>query len=127
MQNMASFDYTDPRCLHGNASPELLSSHDEPVRCLLEDMREQRMSLCQSLRQYVFVHRLIVEGVLDIVDEARAVAQLDESPINYKRGPSPTELTMEDRQGAVRLTKRPSFNRRERNGTYSDAGSVATR
>lgn len=126
VQNPTTFDYTEPRRLHDNASPEPLSSYNEPVRCLLEDMREQRMSLCQSLRQYVFVHRMIVEGALDIVDEAHALALPDDSPIKCKRGPSPTELPMEDKQGAVRLTKRPSFNRRERNGAYSDAGSVVT-
>ncbi|OSX68094.1 hypothetical protein POSPLADRAFT_1108046, partial [Postia placenta MAD-698-R-SB12] len=32
-----------------------------PIRRVIEDMREQRMSLCQSLRQYVFVHRAIIE------------------------------------------------------------------
>jgi hypothetical protein len=34
-------------------------------------MREQRMSLCQSLRQYVFVHAAVIEGVLMIVDDER--------------------------------------------------------
>ena len=29
------------------------------------------MSLCQSLRQYVFVHRAIIEGALMIVDEEK--------------------------------------------------------
>jgi protein-tyrosine phosphatase len=41
----------------------------EPVREILDDMREQRMSLCQSLRQYVFVHSAIIEGSLQILDE----------------------------------------------------------
>ena len=59
----------EPRKLHGDASPPLLSSYDEPIRRVVEDMREQRMSLCQSLRQYVFVHRAIIEGALMIVDE----------------------------------------------------------
>lgn len=31
------------------------------------------MSLCQSLRQYVFVHRAVIEGVLMLVDEERTV------------------------------------------------------
>lgn len=64
-----SFDYIEPRRLHDDTSPPLLSAYDEPVRRVIEDMREQRMSLCQSLRQYVFVHRAIIEGALRIVDE----------------------------------------------------------
>ncbi len=32
------------------------------------------MSLCQSLRQYVFVHRAVIEGVLMLVDEERTVS-----------------------------------------------------
>ena len=34
-------------------------------------MREERMNLCQFLRQYVFVHRAIIEGALRIVDEEK--------------------------------------------------------
>jgi hypothetical protein len=51
----------------------LLSTLDEPIHRVIEDMREQRMSLCQSLRQYVFVHRAVIEGVLMSVDEERTV------------------------------------------------------
>jgi len=51
----------------------LLSTLDEPIHRVIEDMREQRMSLCQSLRQYVFVHRAVIEGVLMMVDEERTV------------------------------------------------------
>jgi hypothetical protein len=51
----------------------LLSTLDEPIHRVIEDMREQRMSLCQSLRQYVFVHRAVIEGVLMLVDEERTV------------------------------------------------------
>jgi hypothetical protein len=51
----------------------LLSTLDEPIHRVIEDMREQRMSLCQSLRQYVFVHRAVIEGVLMLVDEERAI------------------------------------------------------
>ncbi|KAF8309996.1 hypothetical protein DL93DRAFT_2046705, partial [Clavulina sp. PMI_390] len=38
-----------------------LNGIDEPIRQVLEDMREQRMSLCQTLRQYVFVHLAVLE------------------------------------------------------------------
>ncbi|KAH9964523.1 hypothetical protein BC827DRAFT_1265795 [Russula dissimulans] len=65
-----AFDYTRPRRLHDDRySPVLLSTLDEPIHRVIEDMREQRMSLCQSLRQYVFVHRAVIEGVLMLVDE----------------------------------------------------------
>ncbi|KAI0089723.1 hypothetical protein BDY19DRAFT_1087893, partial [Irpex rosettiformis] len=66
-----TFDYVEPRRLHDNRSPPLLSSYDEPIRRVIEDMREQRMSLCQSLRQYVFVHRAIIEGTLKIMEQER--------------------------------------------------------
>ena len=67
----STFEYPQPRPLHDDSSPPLLSTYDEPIRRVIEDMREQRMSLCQSLRQYVFVHRAIIEGALVIVDEER--------------------------------------------------------
>jgi tyrosine-protein phosphatase 2/3 len=69
-----AFDYTQPRPLHDSRrSPVLLSTLDEPIHRVIEDMREQRMSLCQSLRQYVFVHRAVIEGVLMLVDEERTL------------------------------------------------------
>ena len=52
--------------------PSPLSDLEDPIRYVLEDMRQQRMSLCQSLRQYVFVHLAILEGALAIVDEVKA-------------------------------------------------------
>lgn len=64
-------DYKLPRELHGNLSPPLISSFAEPICMVIQDMREQRMSLCQSLRQYVFVHAAIIEGALRIADEER--------------------------------------------------------
>ena len=69
-----AFYYTRPRQLHDDRhSPVLLSTLDEPIHRVIEDMREQRMSLCQSLRQYVFVHRAVIEGVMMWVDEERTV------------------------------------------------------
>jgi protein-tyrosine phosphatase len=65
-------NYKLPRELDAlRGSPPFPSDFREPVREVLEDMREQRMSLCQSLRQYVFAHRAIIEGTLDLVDEAK--------------------------------------------------------
>ncbi|KIO25744.1 hypothetical protein M407DRAFT_24903 [Tulasnella calospora MUT 4182] len=52
--------------------PSPIGELDEPVRHVLEGIREQRMSMCQSLRQYVFVHQAILEGALQIVDEVKA-------------------------------------------------------
>jgi protein tyrosine phosphatase len=73
-QSPPAFYYTRPRQLHDDRhSPVLLSTLDEPIHRVIEDMREQRMSLCQSLRQYVFVHRAVIEGVLMLVDEERTV------------------------------------------------------
>ncbi|KAH9947403.1 hypothetical protein B0H21DRAFT_341228 [Amylocystis lapponica] len=66
-----TYDYPHPRRLHEDVSPPVLSIYDEPIRRVVEDMREQRMSLCQSLRQYVFVHRAVIEGALMIVDDER--------------------------------------------------------
>jgi protein tyrosine phosphatase len=69
-----AFDYTRPRRLHDDRhSPVLLSTLDEPIHRVIEDMREQRMSLCQSLRQYVFVHRAVIEGVLTLIDEENTI------------------------------------------------------
>jgi len=61
-------------------------------------MREQRMSLCQSLRQYVFVHRAIIEGSLMIVDEekerekeAKFIRRYEDAHVPPKR-PSLSEI-----------------------------------
>ena len=60
-----------PRPLHSMTTVPLLSSFKNPIYEIMQDMREQRMSLCQSLRQYIFVHAAILEGALTIVDEER--------------------------------------------------------
>ncbi|KAF9234974.1 hypothetical protein BU15DRAFT_78523 [Melanogaster broomeanus] len=64
-------DYKLPRELHSDLLPPLISSFADPICMVVQDMREQRMSLCQSLRQYVFVHAAVIEGALRIVDEER--------------------------------------------------------
>jgi protein-tyrosine phosphatase len=73
-QPTKSFDYKEPRTLHEDITPPLLTSFDDPVWEVVQDMREQRMSLCQSLRQYVFVHAAIIEGALMILDEEKEIA-----------------------------------------------------
>ncbi|KAI6133416.1 hypothetical protein EDD16DRAFT_23189 [Pisolithus croceorrhizus] len=69
--NNPIIDYKLSRELHLDISPPLLSSYPNPICTVIQDMREQRMSLCQSLRQYVFVHAAVIEGALQIVDEER--------------------------------------------------------
>ncbi|KNZ78204.1 Receptor-type tyrosine-protein phosphatase zeta [Termitomyces sp. J132] len=65
-------DYKEPRALHAFLkTPVALSTFDEPIWEVVQDMREQRMSLCHSLRQYVFMHQVVIEGALRIVDEER--------------------------------------------------------
>lgn len=48
-----------PRCMgrERDRSNTALSDLKEPILNVLEDMREQRMSLCQTLRQFVFAYR----------------------------------------------------------------------
>ncbi|KAI6153207.1 hypothetical protein BKA82DRAFT_3970023 [Pisolithus tinctorius] len=133
-------DYKLPRELHLDISPPLLSSYQNPICMVIQDMREQRMSLCQSLRQYVFVHAVVIEGALQIIDEEQGSwgdsggsddgpeldpsvfenakesvgtsSVLSSSPSKGKRGPSPTELLKEDKTGALSLAKRPSVKRK---------------
>lgn len=133
--DLSVIDYTEPRELNGDDSPPVLSSLEEPLRQILEDMRKQRMSLCQSLRQYVFVHTAIIEGALVVAEEERKRLGVDskdlfdrDSPTAQdamhmlqaitttiqttgKRGASPTELAKEDKKGNEALAKRPSVKR----------------
>ncbi|KAJ7630392.1 hypothetical protein FB45DRAFT_1027618 [Roridomyces roridus] len=129
-------DYKEPRVLHrrGGAGPVRLSQFEDPIWEVLQDMREQRMSLCQSLRQYVFVHAAIVEGALMVVDEERARAGVTWRPGSFKlslvtnddgsmsasstgkRQASPTELLKEDKKGEIALSKRPSIKRKQASG-----------
>ncbi|KAJ7480085.1 hypothetical protein B0H11DRAFT_1725397 [Mycena galericulata] len=129
----AHVDYKEPRALHGRggAGPVRLSAFEDPIWEVVQDMREQRMSLCQSLRQYVFVHAAIIEGALMVVDEERARAGVAWRPTRPalflvpsdeaksttsstgKRLASPTELLKEDKKGEIVLSKRPSIKRKQ--------------
>ncbi|KAG1865541.1 hypothetical protein DFJ58DRAFT_655346 [Suillus subalutaceus] len=140
----AVIDYKLPRQLHQDLSPAPLMAHTNPIWTIVQDMREQRMSLCQSLRQYVFVHAAVIEGALMMVDEERELwgectgsegspesvrvsasgSQMhhtSSSPSKWKRAPSPTELLREDKSGIVSFAKRPSIKRR----TLSDEKVLA--
>ncbi|KAF8899567.1 hypothetical protein CPB85DRAFT_1565533 [Mucidula mucida] len=98
--------------------------------------------LCQSLRQYVFVHAAVIEGALMVLDEEREKAGVEKvtfpdrsrralrlvdssisvntdsgslsSSSHGKRGASPTELLKEDSKGGLLTSKRPSIKRKQR-------------
>ena len=106
-----AFDYTTPRRLHDDRhSPILLSTLDEPIHRVIEDMREQRMSLCQSLRQYVFVHRAVIEGVLMLIEDERKLygktwKDTDlEDLSKFVSARLPAELATTSESGSVRST-----------------------
>ncbi|WVF71381.1 hypothetical protein IAT40_006185 [Kwoniella sp. CBS 6097] len=54
-------------------TPSPITEMENPVSEVLEGMRVQRMSLVQSLRQYLFVHRAIFTNYLRMLDEERRV------------------------------------------------------
>ncbi|KAJ7226090.1 hypothetical protein GGX14DRAFT_349051 [Mycena pura] len=143
-------DYKAPRALHarGEPTPVRISLFENPIWEVVQDMREQRMSLCQSLRQYIFVHAAIIEGALMVADEERARAGIVWRPstpawaargtlsarasrprlvlstneaqsTTGKRLASPTELQKEDKKGEIALSKRPSIKRKP--GSHDDS------
>jgi len=115
---------------HGRPrTPTPITDMPEPVKNVLEGMRIQRMSLCQSLRQYAFVYRSVIHGYLNMLDDETQAAEEAQaahddlhdalhgkinstSPTDeeahIKRRASPTELRGAD------LTKRPSFRKTAR-------------
>ena len=130
------FDYKEPRPLHKDITPPNLTSFEDPIWEVVQDMREQRMSLCQTLRQYVFVHAAIIEGALMVLDDEKMVRNGLAMPVprttspapslrsvvpsdtaslaaSNKRGASPTELLKENKAGEVMLSKRPSMKRKQ--------------
>lgn len=85
--------FKGPRRLHEDKSPDELDSFTEPIWEVVKDMREQRMSLCQSLRQYVFVHAAIIEGALMIVDEEKQRGRIDvQTTATRSRHSTPTVI-----------------------------------
>ncbi|KIR59658.1 protein-tyrosine-phosphatase [Cryptococcus bacillisporus CA1873] len=67
--------------------PSPLSAMRDPVSCVLEGMRVQRMSLVQTLRQYLFVHRAIIYHYLHMLDHDQAKERPNPSPLQ-KHAPS---------------------------------------
>ncbi|WRT66591.1 uncharacterized protein IL334_003550 [Kwoniella shivajii] len=133
-QGGSSMILTKSNLRHRTPSP--VSEMEDPVASVLEGMRVQRMSLVQSLRQYLFVHRAIIHNYLHILDEEKASEPTRPSPLpttessfnsssssmdeegHVKRRASPTELEeIEnpllkreiDKSGG--LSKRPSFKK----------------
>ncbi|KAK4688084.1 tyrosine-protein phosphatase 2/3, partial [Tremellales sp. Uapishka_1] len=123
-------------------TPSPISQMEDPIAAVLEGMRVQRMSLVQSLRQYLFIHRAIIHHYLSMIDDDPSLASDSEMPSrastapiststsassahntddesHIKRRASPTELTPDD-DDAVRigssLSKRASFKKMRSSG-----------
>ncbi|KZT58402.1 hypothetical protein CALCODRAFT_494884 [Calocera cornea HHB12733] len=80
-----TFDYKMPRSALARDQPSrtptpLSELEPDPIQKVLEDMREQRMSLCQSLNQYVFCHRAICEGAIELAEEILGPSDHSASP-----------------------------------------------
>jgi len=97
-----------PRKLHQTDSPPLPSTLREPIREVLEDMREQRMSLCQSLRQYVFAHRAILEGALEVVNEEKEFLRQRQLGRVHKGEPAVQPWDVRQERGRHRHTESTS-------------------
>lgn len=77
---------------HRSATP--LSSMKEPILEVLQSMRVQRMSLVQSLRQYLFVHRAIIAQYFEMVDEeSRRRSSASDTQSVLSRGSGATATT----------------------------------
>ncbi|KAF9056400.1 hypothetical protein BJ165DRAFT_1433114 [Panaeolus papilionaceus] len=131
--NFKPFHYKQPRPLNTSKTPTSLATFDEPIWEVIQDMREQRMSLCQSLRQYVFVHAAIIEGALMVIDEEQEIAgglrpqqsYSASSDIDHSRS-SPSKRR--SGKGSSRSCSTSSRRSRKAGHPYAmtDSGSVAS-
>lgn len=103
-------------------APSLVSEMQDPVMNVLEGMRIQRMSLCQSLRQYLFVYRCessqrpfggiapslidfahhltaIIIGFLDMLDEEREALHADQGRFSATHSVSGSSAGLTDEEG----------------------------
>ncbi|WVW84244.1 hypothetical protein I302_106274 [Kwoniella bestiolae CBS 10118] len=117
-----------------NRNPSPVSEMANPIASVLEGMRVQRMSLVQSLRQYLFVHRAIIHNYLHILDEENesnrnsrpplintaksnstagstgtipSVGTDDDIESHVKRRASPTELEIEPALTSAGMSGKP--------------------
>ncbi|KAF8167877.1 hypothetical protein B0H34DRAFT_792552 [Crassisporium funariophilum] len=125
-----TFDYKEPRPLHEDNSPPALTTFDDPIWEVVQDMREQRMSLCQSLRQYVFVHAAIIEGSLMVLDEERDIAEgsaLRKGSPSADKRPRNTHFSSSSSSEA-RRSRSPSVSSRRRAPHFcsSDTASITS-
>ena len=98
------FDFTEPRPLHEDYTPPLLTTFEDPIWKVVQDMREQRMSLCQSLRQYVFVHAAVIEGSLMVLDEEKETA---EGFGGWRAGEKEDEVDEQEDEEGMRMRTTP--------------------
>ncbi|WWC89099.1 uncharacterized protein L201_004017 [Kwoniella dendrophila CBS 6074] len=96
-------------------TPSPISEMKDPVASVLEGMRVQRMSLVQSLRQYLFVHRAIIHNYLHILDEEKEKGDTEQSrPTSHSTSaftPSP---------------KIPNLTSAKSNSSVGTLGSIGT-
>jgi len=90
---MKSFDYKEPRPLHKDIAPPGLTTFEDPIWTVVQDMREQRMSLCQTLRQYVFVHAAVIEGALMILDDEKMITNGLAMPMSRRTSRPPIPIS----------------------------------
>ena len=64
--------YLKNKNLKGNQSQhyycKVIKGLHEPICDVVEDIREQRMSMVSTLRQYVYLHSAIIAGVLKEIE-----------------------------------------------------------
>ncbi|OCF74348.1 hypothetical protein I204_04719 [Kwoniella mangroviensis CBS 8886] len=98
-------------------TPTPISEIEDPVASVLEGMRVQRMSLVQSLRQYLFVHRAIIHNYLHILDEE------NETLGTQSKSPS---ASVSGGMGKMGLTPAKSNSTSGSTSTIPSVGTVGT-
>ncbi|TYJ57758.1 hypothetical protein B9479_001612 [Cryptococcus floricola] len=97
-------------------SPSPISRLNHPVSSVLEGMRVQRMSLVQTLRQYLFVHRAIIYHYLNMIED-------DETSSNIAR---PESVPLQGTQGKQKGSSGSSGSAGSLPSLGSGSGSFAS-